>query len=107
MTVVLCCPDIFPLRRIRHCPTCRRRRRFAGYDQAWYGPSLTCCACGDSWACGGERLERPFKPRWRVDAATRARVTWDEAAGLTAADHLTWLRNGLQLDGVHTNAHGD
>jgi hypothetical protein len=88
--VVICRPDLFPLRRILHCPTCKRRRRMAILDSAWYGPTVTCCACGDSWS-DWERHPRPFRRGWRKEAATGARKTWDAAGQYTRADWSAWL----------------
>jgi hypothetical protein len=86
----ICSPPKFPLRRIMRCPTCAQRRRFAGYDQAWYGPTWTCCGCGDSWG-DGERLERPFRRGWRPDAIQRAKRIWDGAGAFTRRDWHAWL----------------
>jgi hypothetical protein len=94
VTVVICRPDTFPLRRIMHCPTCGRRRRFAGLDAAWYGPTMTCCGCGDSWT-DGEPCPRPFRRGWRKDAIAKAKQTWADAAGKTRADHRRWLHAEL------------
>ena len=63
------------VRRINFCPTCKRRRRFAGWGQHWYGTIFMCCHCGDAW-CDGEMLPRPFKPRWREESAAKARALW-------------------------------
>ncbi len=63
-------------RRVLHCPTCDSRRRFVErWGGAWYGPTLTCCACGDAWTCG-ERHPRPFKPRWRQERTAAAARDW-------------------------------
>lgn len=94
---VICRPSTFPLRRIVHCPTCKRRRRFAGRDAPWYGPTWTCCGCGDSWH-DGERLPRPFKRAWRAEAKARAKQTWTDATGLTRDDHWNWLREEMSND---------
>lgn len=55
------------LRMVRHCPTCDKRRRFTGMEQLYYGPTWTCCGCGDSWS-DGEQLPRPFARSWRAEA---------------------------------------
>jgi hypothetical protein len=89
--VIICRSEAFPLRRIGRCFNCKRRRRIAGLDAAWYGAIWTCCACGDSWA-DGEVLPRPFKPRWREEATKQARATWDEAGRYTREEHRAWLR---------------
>lgn len=88
--VIVCAPPTFPLRRIAHCPTCKRRRRFAGLDAPWYGVTWACCGCGDSWT-DGEMHPRPFKPRWRAQAIARARQVWQDAGTHTKADRRAWL----------------
>lgn len=92
MNVVICAPDQFPLRRIAHCPTCKRRRRFAGLDAVWYGTLWTCCGCGDRWE-DGEMLERPFQRGWRTRSIARAREVW--AAGRPRAEWRLWIRTQL------------
>jgi hypothetical protein len=92
------CGGSFPLRRVVHCWNCKRRRRVAGLDLgAWYGVRWTCCGCGDGWA-DGERLERPFKRGWRVEAIAAARKTWAEAGQYSKADHEAWVM--AQIDGA-------
>lgn len=96
--VIICRSDTFPLRRIIHCPTCKRRRRFAGVDRgAWYGVIWTCCGCGDSWG-DGERLPRPFKRGWRTEAKSAAKHTWAAAEGRTRDEHRAWIRAQLGDD---------
>lgn len=94
MTLVICSPPTFPLRRITYCPTCEKRRRFSAFDAPWYGPTWTCCGCGDQWG-DGEMLPRPFVRGWRKKNIERAKKVWDDAAGLTRADHSAWLRAEL------------
>lgn len=62
-------------RRIVHCPTCQKRRRWVGWAQEWYSTIWTCCGCGDSFG-DGERMERPFKRGWRSEAIKRAKADW-------------------------------
>lgn len=76
-------------RRVMFCPTCKRRRRFYGWFQEWYGWTITCCHCGDKWA-DGERLERPFvrreksaKPARRAWRALGQRTVWHRQPGTT------------------------
>ena len=88
---IVCRPSSFPIRRILTCPTEGRRRRMAGRDYGpFYGPMVTCLGCGDAWSCG-ERLERPFRPRWRRDAIAEARRAWAEAGRFTRAEYRAWL----------------
>ena len=47
-----------------YCPTCDCRTYKVGFFRGWIGVNLTCLKCGEEWA-DGERLERPFMPRWR------------------------------------------
>lgn len=65
-------------RMVKHCPTCKRRRRMYGWFQQWYGWIVTCCHCGEKW-CDGEMLPRPFERGWRRESALRARVRWVKA----------------------------
>jgi hypothetical protein len=89
--VVICRPPSFPIRRILNCPTEGRRRRMAGIDGGpYYGPSLTCLGCGDSWSCG-ERHERPFQRAWRAKAIASAKRAWDEAGRRSRAQYEAWL----------------
>lgn len=75
----ICRPsDQHYIRRVMHCPTCDRRRRFVVLVAEWYDPLFTCCACGDSFATEG-RLERPFARGWRQKASARARRAWNAA----------------------------
>jgi hypothetical protein len=92
--VNICRAESFPIRRVLHCPTCKRRRRFSGRDATWYGVTWTCCACGESFG-DGERLARPFKPGWRAEARAAARAVWDEAGGYTRTQHRAWVMGQL------------
>jgi hypothetical protein len=94
MASAVCAPPTFPLRRITRCPNCKQRRRFSGYDALWYGPTWTCCACGDSWG-DGERLPRSNRHGWRVEAAAKAKRVWDEAGQFNRADHSRWVHEQL------------
>lgn len=90
-TVVVCRPPNFPIRRILTCPTCKCRRRMAGRDGGpYYGPTLTCLGCGDSWTCG-EMHERPFQRAWRTKAIASAKRAWEEAGHHSRAEHTAWL----------------
>ena len=65
-------PDDWGISRFT-CPTCERRRFMLWRHVPWYGVDMTCLRCGEQWS-DGERLERPFAPRWRqrnVEAARK------------------------------------
>lgn len=88
--VIIC--DGGPKRYVRtvgFCPVEKRRRRFTGFDQTWYGVTWHCCGCGDSWS-DGEMHERPFKRGWRKEAIEHAREMWSKAMPLSA--YGRWLR---------------
>lgn len=85
------------IRRITNCPTEGRRRRFAAFDALWYGPTWTCLGCGDSWG-DGERLERPFRPRWRQEAKQRAAKLWQQGVRLGGPEHMAWLNAQIKAE---------
>lgn len=62
-------------RGIAHCPVCRARRRYVGRAYEWYGPTVTCLGCGDTWH-SGELSQRPAERGWRQRAIERARQLW-------------------------------
>lgn len=76
----ICGGYVFEARRVFHCPTCDRRRRFYGTFAHWYGWTWTCLACGDRWQ-DGERGERPFMRGWRAESMARARKGWAGVQG--------------------------
>lgn len=93
----ICQPPTMDVRLIRDCPTCKRRRRFAGFDSPpWYGITLTCCACGDTWS-DGERLERPFLRGWRMKSAAKAKATWATAVRYGSPGHRKFVRTQLAV----------
>ena len=61
------------------CPNCGASREMLAEHVPWYGWGLTCLSCGDAWE-DGERLPRPFKPRWREESITRAQERLAQAA---------------------------
>ncbi len=63
------------MRRVHRCPTCKVRRRFVMRCYEWYGPTVTCCHCGDTWN-DGELQPRPRARGWREGSAKRAREDW-------------------------------
>jgi hypothetical protein len=90
MRVVICQPSTINVRRVGNCPTCKARRRFAGFDAPWYGITLTCCACGDTWS-GGERMERPFARGWREKSAGKAKAAWATGVRIGSPEHRAFL----------------
>ncbi len=54
------------------CPTCNANTFRACFHVPWYGWDSTCLRCGERWE-DGERLSRPFMPRWRKLSIQRAR----------------------------------
>lgn len=103
MNVIICRAPGFPIRRILRCPTCKQRRRFAGHDYVWYGPTFTCCGCGDSWT-DGERHDRPRRRGWRAVEIAAAKETWEEAGQYTKAEHEEWLKEQLTGPAPKTHA---
>lgn len=56
------------------CPTCERPRRMSAQFQEWYGWTVYCAGCGDSWQ-DGEMMDRPFARGWRRQSIEHARKT--------------------------------
>lgn len=76
---VVCRPsDRFLRRRIIRCPFEERQQEMVIRFEEWYGPTVYCCGCGDSWS-DGELMPRPFYRGWRHDQARRHRRLWDRA----------------------------
>jgi hypothetical protein len=48
----------------------------------WYGPTISCCACGETWNDGYRY--RPFERGWRKSAIADARTAY-----ATATDRKT------------------
>lgn len=94
MTLILCREPAIYVRAVKHCPVCKRRRRFVGFHRPWHGITWTCCGCGDQWA-DGELVERPFKRGWRRENTARARATWPEAVKLLGPEHKQWMREHI------------
>lgn len=91
MNVIVCRARRYSIRRIMRCATCKTRRRMLVQDEAWYGPTVTCCHCGDNWQ-DGERSPRSNKRGWRKEAAARATAEWLAAGPYDRAAHRSWLR---------------
>jgi hypothetical protein len=71
----------------RMCCTCHARRTMLLWTQDWYGPVLTCLACGDSWNEDG-MAERPFMRGWRQDRVAHARKFWEQMKMAKEAAHV-------------------
>jgi len=79
VTITICRPDNrFLRRRYWRCPIDECITEQVVRYEAWYGPTVWCCKCGDSWGEGGLH-ERPFARNWRRDAVRKARRLWDSA----------------------------
>lgn len=65
----------YTARRVRECPTCKRRRRFFVWAQDYYGAVWTCCGCGDAWE-DGERMPRSTASGWRKERIAWAKRMW-------------------------------
>lgn len=58
----------------KHCHgRCNVPREMLAEHEEWYGWTLTCLTCGDSWQ-DGQRSERPFERGWRKRVVTSARA---------------------------------
>lgn len=68
----------FLRKRIVRCPICQCKTEMVARYEAWYGTTLYCCKCGDSW-CDGELYPRPFARGWRRAAVKKHRKLWDQA----------------------------
>lgn len=80
MSVFICGPSsTLDRRRIMWCPVCERRRRHVVNYGGYWGVTVHCCGCGDSWM-DSELLERPFAPRWRQESIRRAKAQYEAAA---------------------------
>jgi hypothetical protein len=60
------------------CSTCGKPRWMVCFFYEWYGWLVTCLGCGEMWE-DGERLERPFMPRWQEENKRNARKHWRES----------------------------
>lgn len=91
--VIVCRAVSAAIRRVLLCPTCAQRRRMAGHLALWYGATLTCLGCGDTWT-DGEMHPLPFKPRWREENIAAAREAW--ASAVSRAEERSWFRAELE-----------
>lgn len=77
--VIVCGPDdSFLRKRYLRCPMCECRTETVVRYELWYGSTVHCLRCGDSW-CDGELHPRPFSPGWRRKSIARGRRLWDRA----------------------------
>jgi hypothetical protein len=53
---------------------CQCRRKMLTEFEEWYGWTVTCLRCGDSWQ-DGEMLPRPFERAWRERRVASAKKT--------------------------------
>lgn len=86
----LCSPVQFVRRQMLHCPICKAKRRMVAREAVWYGVTVTCCGCGDSWT-DGELHERPFKRGWRREEIAKAKKIWDAAGPFDQAVYDAWF----------------
>ncbi len=89
-SVAFCRPATLPVRRVQHCPTCGSVQDMAGILQLWYGVTVTCLGCGDTWT-DGHMCERPFRRAWRDKSKTAAQKAWDAADGWSEAAESAWI----------------
>ena len=66
------------------CPFCEKRAFMVGSHEAWYGTDWTCLGCGNRW-CDGERMPRPFEPKWWDRRKRDAREHYRRFNGITRA----------------------
>ena len=88
----------FESRRRLFCETEKKYRPFYVYEQAWYGSTLHCTGCGDSWQ-DGYRMARPFYRYWRKDAIAKARQQYAATPRRTTSQRKrewsAWLHEQL------------
>lgn len=94
MNVIVCRARRYAIRRILRCPTCKATRRMLVHDEVWYGATITCCHCGDSWQ-DGELYPRPCRRGWRREAAAKATAGWVAAGRYDSAAHRAWVDEQL------------
>lgn len=79
--MALCGPSNSPTllrKRYRRCPVCECTTEMVERHEGWYGLTVMCCRCGDSWN-DGELDPRPFSRGWRITAVREHRHLWDIA----------------------------
>jgi hypothetical protein len=95
--VIVCWARRYPIRKIARCPICKTRRRMLVEDEVWYGTTVTCCHCGDSWQ-DGELSLRPARRGWRKEASAKATAKWLAAGRYDKAAHRAWFREQFGED---------
>lgn len=69
----ICCPTVTHHEiRAMKCPCCGGYANVLIECWEWYAAQATCLLCGDAWS-DGERMERPFAPRWREERIASAK----------------------------------
>lgn len=89
-------------RRILKCPVENRRRRMVVNYGGYWGSTVYCCGCGDSWS-EGELNPRPFRPGWRKESIARAKERWQAAP----SGPMPGMCEQLGHDDVHCDCGGD
>lgn len=97
MNAIVCRARRYSIRRVMRCATCKTRRRMIVQDEVWYGPTVTCCHCGERWQ-DGERCLRSNKRGWRREAAAEATAEWLTAGPYDRKAHRTWLAAEAGVD---------
>jgi hypothetical protein len=90
--IIVCSPPAWTYRAILRCPVCKRRRRHVVTLGGYYGSTIGCLGCGDSWM-DGELAPRPWRRGWREESKARLRAKWASAMSKRDAyaaenDHL-------------------
>ena len=85
MSVHICAPSPWRV-RIRRlpwpCAGCNRQSFAVEADYEWYGPTIWCLRCGESYqeSEGGMEYSRPFARGWRAKSKEYARRFWRQYA---------------------------
>jgi hypothetical protein len=78
--MVVCGPSNAPnllRKRYYRCPSCECTTEMVERHEGWYGRTVMCCRCGDSWNDGW--CYRPFARNWRKERVAKHRQLWDVA----------------------------
>lgn len=72
---------------VMRCPSCKRRKaKFYGWFQEWYGWHNTCLECGEQFA-DGKWLERPWCPGWREENILKSFLAIDDMKSKLSITH--------------------